>query len=74
VGGGVAEAEDAPQPSALCRCLRHPQQNTQPPNPYNHPHLHTQCATIQTTVLSASGLLLWLSRGASDDSGYGLLG
>lgn len=31
-------------------------------------------ATIQCTVLSASGLLLWLSRGGGgDDDGYGLL-
>ncbi|KIZ00781.1 hypothetical protein MNEG_7180 [Monoraphidium neglectum] len=30
-------------------------------------------ATISATVLSASGLLLWLSRGA-EDSGYSLLG
>ncbi|GBF96340.1 hypothetical protein Rsub_09410 [Raphidocelis subcapitata] len=31
-------------------------------------------ATISSTVLSASGLLLWLSRGAGDDGGYSLLG
>lgn len=31
-------------------------------------------ATLSATVLSASGLLLWLSRGAEEDSGYAVLG